>query len=163
MYHVFPRGPQTTNDHKSVSSDSWDETQTAVLQELSSQLGQLSLNMKDMQDDLKTVWSELRSVCADLPASSWTPHSWTNASDYLSAGGSSAPTTEAHLCLPSGAKVSPKTLAMAKTCEFINLADFEPCLELLLMMETSLVDSKLVFRPKRNIKSIDSFLLWSMA
>jgi hypothetical protein len=38
-----------------------------------------------------------------------------------------------------------------------------PCLEPSLVTETSIVEGELVFKPKRSIKNMDSFLLWSMA
>ena len=81
-------------------------------------------------------------------------------SDLMSAGNA---TTEPSMCLPSGARVSPKLLQHARNGEYTNLADFAPCLEPSLVTETSIVDGELQFKPKRNIKSMDSFLLWSMA
>ena len=67
------------------------------------------------------------------------------------------------ICLPSGAKVTAKLIKSAKSGEFCNLSDFAPVLEPSSVTETTIVDGELVFRPKRTAKSIDSFLLWSMA
>jgi hypothetical protein len=170
-HHVGPPGKKCnmdpledvlsqTSDHESDHS-SHGGTKNALM-ELTSQLGKLTLSMKDIQDDLSAVKNEVRSGrAASDPRPSYTSHRM--ASDYLSAGGSAAPTTEAPVCLPSGAKVSSKIITMARSGEFINLADFAPCLEPSLVTETSIVDGSLVFKPKRNIKSIDSFLMWSMA
>ena len=63
------------------------------------------------------------------------------------------------ICLPSGAKVSNKTLRTARNREFVNLSDFAPCLEPSIITEMSIVDGELQFKPKRTLKNIDSFLL----
>ena len=76
---------------------------------------------------------------------------------------SSSKPAEEVMCLPSGAKVTAKLIKAAKNGEFMNMSDFAPVLEPMNMTETSIVDGELIFRPKRAVKSIDSFLLWSMA
>ena len=95
------------SDHGSEHSNRGDNTN--ALLELTSQLGQLTLSMQDMKDDLKVVKDEVRSVrVASDNKSSYSTHRI--ASDFMSVGGSAAPTTEAPVCLPSGAKVSTKTI-----------------------------------------------------
>ena len=136
--------------------------QDSVLRELADQMGQLTLSMNDIQDDLGEVKKELREVRASKPDTQGTP-SGSRQPDYLSGVGTGANAAEAHHCLPSGSKVSAKVIAQAKCGEYINLSDFAPCLEPSLVTETSLVDGELIFKPKRTIKSMDSFLLWSMA
>jgi hypothetical protein len=114
-----------------------------------------------METDIQDVKLDVRSVKRQ-DAGGLPPRN--RASDYLLAGGASnAGPTEAHVCLPSGAKVPPKIITHARQGEYINLADFAPCLEPSLVTETSIVDGELVFKPKRNVKSIDFFLLWSMS
>jgi hypothetical protein len=135
---------------------------SGVLHELADQMSQLAISMQSMQDELIDVKKEIRGANTSDAGAGLASHRI--ASDYLSAGsGAHTATTEANICLPSGAKVSNKTLLQTRTGEYINLADYAPCLEPTLTTETSLVDGELVFRPKRNVKNIDSFLLWSMA
>jgi hypothetical protein len=66
-------------------------------------------------------------------------------------------------CLPSGAKVTTKVLKSARSGECVNLIDFAPVLEPSNVTETTLVDGELIFKAKRSVRSIDSFLLCSLA
>jgi len=135
--------------------------QDTVLHELADQMGQLNLQLKSVKDELQVVKTDVQDV-RDSKAGGSTPVP--RAPDYsMLSSGAAAGTTETHTCLPSGAKVSTKVIQQARNGEYINLADFAPCLEPSLVTETSIVDGELVFKPKRNIKSMDSFLLWSMA
>ena len=84
-------------------------------------------------------------------------------SDMRAAGGEASNAPGETICLPSGAKVTPKLMKAARQGEFVNLSDFSPCLEPSVVTETSLINAELVFKPKRTMKTIDSFLLWSMA
>jgi hypothetical protein len=158
--HIGPSGPKCD---WSPSEDEEDGTSSfsipvprdhndSVLGELANQMGQLSIQLKKMETDIQDVKLDVRSVKRQDAGGS-PPRSRTH--DYMSAGAANAGTIEAHVCLPSGAKVLPKIITHARPGEYINLADFAPCLEPSLVTETSIVDGELIFKPKR---SIDSFL-----
>jgi hypothetical protein len=123
-------------------------------------MGQLTISMQHMQEDLVDVKTELKEVRSVKPEDS-RPKS--RATDYMFGSGPATTNNETTQCLPSGAQVSQKIITQAKNGEFVNLADFAPCLEPSLVTGTSIVDGELVFKPKRAIKSMDSFLLWSLA
>jgi hypothetical protein len=133
----------------------------SVLHELADQLGQMSIQLKSVQDDMKHVKADVDDVRASNAGGSLPgPRTPTYS---MPAMGGIPPHVETHTCLSSGAKVSSKVLQQARNGEYINLADFAPCLEPSLVTETSIIDGELVFKPKRTIKSMDSFLLWSVA
>ena len=170
--HPGPAGKKCSNFPLSSDEDSslkdypgkHKGAKDSVLRELADQLGQLTLSIRDIQDDLVDVKQDLKDVRSqDVRSPKPGTPTGSRPPDYLSGIGTAANAAEAHHCLPSGAKVSAKVLAQAKCGEYINLADFAPCLEPSLVTETSIVDGELVFKPKRNIKNMDSFLLWSMA
>ena len=149
---------ESVKDYPGLKKHTRDDTDT-VLRELADQMGQLTVSMQHMQEDLGDVKQELHEVRNKKPDT----ETRTRASDCQSGGGAPSHTTEANQCLPSGAKVSQRVVNQAKNGEFINLGDFAPCLEPSLTTETSIVEGELVFKPKRTIKSMDSFLLWSLA
>jgi hypothetical protein len=132
-----------------------------VLNELADQLGQLAASMQQLKLDMTDLQKDkIVHASKDAGLGSRTTRT---ASEYMSAGGGAfAATTEANVCLPSGAKVSQKVLQQTRTGEYINISDYAPCLEPCLSTETTLVDGELIFRPKRQVKNIDSFLMWSM-
>jgi X-X-X-Leu-X-X-Gly heptad repeat protein len=137
-----------------------------VLNELANQVGQLSAGMQQMQDGMRRLELEVarRDPSSERPSHvhsrNVNKHKPEVTAAELLAG---AAKDDAFVCLPSGAKVSHKILKTARNREFINLSDFAPCLEPSIITETSLVDGELQFKPKRTLKNIDSFLLWSMA
>ena len=164
--HPGPAGKKCSNfpveEHeespRSLSTDKPDNKDD-VLHELADQMGRITIHLQSLQDDMGDMKRDLKEVRQESKAS--LPGS--KASDYMAAGPAPAGTLDVHQCLPSGAKVASKVIQQAKNGEYVNLADFAPCLEPSLVTETSIVDGVLVFKPKKNIKSMDSFLLWSMA
>jgi hypothetical protein len=140
-----------------------------VMLELVNQVGKLSLTMQSFSIELNSV-KERQNVAvasaASFPRVTGEQYSLASTDrpavrDLAAAEPNSK--SEEVVCLPSGAKVTPKILRAARNGEFINLSDFAPVLEPSNMTETSIVEGELVFKPKRTLKSIDSFLLWSMA
>jgi hypothetical protein len=121
------------------------DTKDNVLRELADQMGQLTISMQGMQEDLVDVKQEIKEVRS---SKSTVSSSGSKPLDYMLGGGSATNTAEAHQCLPSGAKVPTKMIQQAKSGDYINLADFAPCLEPSLVTETSIVDGELVFKPK---------------
>ena len=75
------------------------------------------------------------------------------------------PLQEQPVPLPNGARINRKTLAAARTGEFINLSEFTPNTEPSAIMESSLDDmtGQVIFKPKNLKKTIDNFLTWSRA
>jgi hypothetical protein len=140
--------------------DDSHSTKSDVLNELADQMSQMAISMKKLQDDMVLVKNSQSGHSVVAGTSSTSPRIGL---DLLSAG-SSAPTatTEASICLPSGAKISPKIQQQTRTGEYINLSDYAPCLEPSIATETSIIDGELIFRPKRNVKNIDSLLMWSL-
>jgi hypothetical protein len=136
-------------DHTSNDGSSKDQ----VLHELMDQMSKLTLGLQHVQEDVLDIKKDAhRNPSAGASNGSRAPRI---ASDLMSAGvGLHHATTEANICLPSGAKVSQKTIAHSKSGEYINLTDYAPCLEPTLSTETSLEDGGLVFRPKRGIKTL---------
>jgi hypothetical protein len=126
-----------------------------AMQELANQVGKLSLNMLQLQSDLQTM-----KVNKDLLPDSTHSAASRHPVSMEEPGKISGDTYE---CLPSGAKVTTKVLRAARSGECVNLVDFAPVLEPSNITETSLVDGELIFKPKRAVKLMDSFLLWSLA
>jgi hypothetical protein len=164
-----PRSPRTPHQpsfgedgHATPNMPATPDT-TVVLTEMANQIGLLSANMQHMQDGMDKLQSDMGDRAQASAAVGSTGSSSTKtevkAADFLAAGKDA----DNFVCLPSGAKVSQKVLKSARNREFINLSDFAPCLEPSIITETSIVDGELQFRPKRTLKNIDSFLLWSMA
>jgi hypothetical protein len=170
--HLGPSGPKCDWEMSDEDLDSSAHSvkgltdtsgaNTSALNELANQMGKLTVHLQKIDTDLQNVKTDVQNVKAGPSDAGGSLHR-TRASDYMATGGVLAGQPEAHVCLPSGAKVSPRTIAHAKHGEYVNLADFAPCLEPSLVTETSIVDGELVFKPKRSVKSIDSFLLWSMS
>jgi hypothetical protein len=161
--HCNMEMPQYNDDDSQiVDHTSNTSSKDQVLHELMDQMSKLTLGLQHVQDDVRDIKKDAHTnPSAGAGSGSRAPRI---ASDYMSAGvGLQHATTEANICLPSGAKVSQRTIAHSKSGEYINLTDYVPCLEPSLTTETSLEDGGQVFRPKRGIKSIDSFFLWSMA
>jgi hypothetical protein len=150
-------------------------TQETTMLELINQVGRLALNVQNMSCDLQAVKEKQNGLAvvapsiAEVTRSQFVPAvpAVMGASGGLPAGANATDASnavvEAVVCLPSGAKVNNKILRAARSGEFVNLCDFAPVLEPSTMTETSIVDGELVFKAKRTIKTIDSFLLWSMA
>jgi hypothetical protein len=75
----------------------------------------------------------------------------------------SSKNADAYECLTSGAKVNVKVLKSARNGEFVNLTDFALILEPTNVTEATVIEGELVFKSKRQIKTLDSFLMWSLA
>jgi hypothetical protein len=161
--HVGPQGSRCTmnvtpsrKEHvKPLDFDGESEhsgSDNAALLELSNQMGKMAISMEKLQTDVNLLKVNKPAGAAAIPA--------LKSSDSITESKAAADSYE---CLASGAKVSLKVLKSAKSGECINLVDFAPVLEPTNTTETSLVDGELVFRPKRAMRSMDSFLLWSLA
>ena len=165
--HVGPQGkycgmmPETSPEHEpsklvqpnfdTVSQDSGRD-KDAILMELTNQIGKMALSMQQVQQDVTTLKTANVQEPTRLPVS----RSQDTSADSKASG-------DTYECLASGAKVTTKVLKAARTGECVNLIDFAPVLEPSNTTETTLVDGELVFKAKRAVRSIDSFLLWSLA
>ena len=110
-----------------------------------------------MQSDIHEIKSAAPAARGSVPALK-SPISAVDSTSGMDTG----KTVDSFECLRSGAKVSVKVLKSARAGECINLVDFAPVLELSNTTETTLIDGELVFKQKRALRSIDSFLLWSL-
>ena len=137
--HLGPVGKKCTRsplhlDEESDAGSLYDSSSKhdGVLHELADQLGKLTVHIQSVQDDLQDVKKQVCEVRYSSGKDSEDKNPGTSsflgsAPDYMSAGSSSsAATTEASMCLPSGACVSLKILSQAKNGEYINLTDFMP-------------------------------------
>ena len=150
--HLLPRPqPQPEFDlesgHSSVSSSS------AAILELANQVGKLSVNMDSMQRDLAALKVKDADGARTLSMLAL----------VIGNEDSTKSTSDAFECLTSGAKVNTKVLKAARNGEFVNLTDFAPILEPTNVTEASVIEGELVFKSKRQIKTLDSFLMWSLA
>jgi hypothetical protein len=130
------------------------DASSPVLEELSSQMGIMSLTMQQLQKDMASMKDD-KAGLSSLGAAG------TVSTPALKMPGISMddPKGDNYECLSSGAKV----LKAARSGECVNLVDFAPVLEPTNVTETSLVDGELTFKQKRAVRSMDSFLLWSLA
>jgi hypothetical protein len=152
--------PIRFDDEDSLHSEP-EDSKSQVFTELTDQMSQLATSMQQMQLDMKDLQQKNTTSASRDTHMGYKPPRI--ASDMLSAGSSVVTaTTEANVHLHSGAKVSQKTILLARTGEYLNISDFAPCLEPCVGTETTLVDGELTFRPKRQVKNIDSFLMWSV-
>jgi hypothetical protein len=152
---VLPQPDFSTPGHVEQKTDNVSKRDT-VLEELSNQVGIMSVNMQQMQKDMAAM-----NVNKDAGAISGagTP----SIPVLKSPGYVEESKGDSYECLSSGAKVTTKVLKSARSGECINLVDFAPVLEPTNVTETSLVDGELTFKQKRAVHSLDSFLLWSLA
>ena len=145
-------GEVKVEEQKSRKELTVNTTDDNVLKELANQIGQLSLGMQHMQKDITDLKAGNSPAMVAAPARV----DVRKFEDVPRAA-------DTYECLSSGAKVPTKVLRAAKQGEFVNLADFAPVLEPSNTTETSLVEGELIFKPKRAVKNIDSFLIWSLA
>ena len=150
--HLQPR-PQPEFDLESGHSGTSMSSSSAAILELANQVGKLTVNMESMQRDL----AGLKVKDTDGARTSSMPASVTGNED------STKSTSDAFECLTSGAKVNTKVLKAARNGEFVNLTDFAPILEPTNVTEASVIEGELVFKSKCQIKTLDSFLMWSLA
>ena len=151
-----------------------------LVQELVRQLGELSSNVSSLMAKAESGDSGARASSSDglpsrsgsgQPATSGTttccsshgsgPPATSGSSTCCSSHGAQEPTVS----LTNGARVSKKTIGVAKAGEFVNLLDFMPSGEPSNLIE-SMIDEKtghLMFKQKTIKKSIDNFLTWCLA
>jgi hypothetical protein len=157
----FPQ-PDFSSSVREPVHTTWGSGRDPVLAELTNQMGLMSVHMQQMQQDMTAmkVNSEKAGVSAAAVSAGAGVASIVSLKSPVNSDESKGDNYE---CLSSGAKVTAKVLKSAKSGECVNLVDFAPVLEPSNVTETSLVDGELTFKQKRVVKSIDSFLLWSLA
>ena len=174
--HTGPLGKKCTmksvrTRQKSPDSDEeWEPCNE--IDELAKHIGKLAISVKQLADGQSMLRSELQELKEhtkpSTPVSSPIPAAPSSNTQHTPLADISAPDNltaiaESFTSLPTGARVSAKTLRATKCGEFVNLSDYIPCNEPSLSYEAAIVDDKMSFRKKRTHRNMDNFFIWSLA
>jgi hypothetical protein len=163
------------DDSEPIRSDSPSvvlDTQSPFVRELARQMSELTCNVSRIlatqSPGTSTTGLRRQNTSEGLqrrPQASDATPSETGSRKGCTAACCPAGTNDAPVALTNGARVTRKTIINAKAGEYCNLIDFMPTSEPSNILETSIDENtgQLTFKSKTVKKSIDNFLMWTLA